>query len=137
MALASLLAAGCGGKPVTRAGVIARGNAICTTAARETENLPASGGSTPAFEAEAPIVTKEATAIDALPVPSARRALFLRFIAAENRLAAGYRRLATLERAGETAAMQSQVRELEGNDAWRLAGEYGMAECSGPHASVG
>lgn len=139
-ALAAVALAGCGSKAVARAGVIARGNAICATAARETANLPASagrpGGSTFAFEADAPIFTREAKAMDALPVPKARRALFERFIAAEDALAAGYRRLAAAQRAGNDAAIRRTTPTLEGNDALRLAGEYGMSQCSGPVATV-
>ncbi|MGH2908282.1 MAG: hypothetical protein ACRDK8_03170, partial [Solirubrobacteraceae bacterium] len=106
----------------------------------ETANLPASagrpGGSKFAFEADAPIFTREARAMDALPVPEARRALFERFIAAEDALAAGYRRLAAAQRAGNDAAIRRTTPTLEGNDALRLAGEYGMSQCRGPVATV-
>lgn len=137
--MAALALAGCGGKPATRASVIARGNAICATAARELANLPAASGAAGAsvdFVKAAPVVSREARALSALPRPAADRALLERFLSAESSLAAGYRRLAAVQRAGAVAAEQSGVQALARSDAASLARRYGLVQCGAPTATV-
>ena len=136
---AAVVLAGCGGKPVTRASVIARGNAICATASRALANLPATSGSSGAsvnFVKAAPIVTQEAQKLSALPRPAADRMLLQRFVTAESALAAGYRHLAALQRSGGGVPEQTAIAVLGRNDAASLARGYGLAQCGAATATV-
>jgi hypothetical protein len=136
---ASVALVGCGGKRATRASVIARGNAICASAERALANLPpASGasGTTVDFIKAAPIVTHEAQTLGALPRPATDRALLDRFLAAESQLAAGYRHLAAVQRAGDDVAERSGIAVLAHSDAASLARRYGLTQCGAATATV-
>jgi hypothetical protein len=138
-AAAAFALAGCGGKPATRASVIARGDAICASAGRALANLPAASGASGAtvdFAKAAPIVTREAKTLNALPHPAADRALLERFLAAESQLAAGYRHLAGLQRTGDASAVRGGITALARNDAASLAHRYGLTQCSAEAATV-
>lgn len=139
IAAASVALAGCGSKPATRASVIARGNAICATANRALANLPAASGSsgtTVDFVKAAPVVSREANALRGLPRPATDRATLDRFIADESSLAAGYRRLAALQRSGNDAAVQSGLAALGRIDPGAFARRYGLAQCGAAAATV-
>jgi len=139
MAVASIALAGCGSKPATRASVIARGNAICETANRALANLPPAideSGSTVNFVKAAPIVTREARTLAGLPRPARARALLEQFLTADAHLAAGYRHLAAMQRAGNAAAEQRSLTALARNDAASLARRYGLTQCSAAAATV-
>jgi hypothetical protein len=136
---ASCVLAGCGGKPATRASVIARGDAICASAGRALANLPATNdasGTTVDFVRAAPIVHREASALNALPRPAADRTVLEHFLAAESQLAAGYHRLAAAQRSGDDAAEQRGISALARNDAASLARRYGLTQCSAEAATV-
>ncbi len=138
-AAASIAVAGCGSKPATRASVIARANAICATASRALANLPAAtgtSGTTVDLVRAAPIVSHEARALSALPRPAAERAALDRFIAGESALAAGYRRLAALQRRGDGAGVQSGLSALGRIDPGAAARAYGLAQCGATPATV-
>jgi BarA-like signal transduction histidine kinase len=138
-AAASLSLTACGSKPATRASVIARGDAICATANRALANLPPASnasGTTVDFVKAAPIVTHEATQLSALPRPSADHTVLDRFIAAESSLAAGFRHLATAQRAGNDAAVQRGLATLAHNNAASLAQKYGLRQCGAAAATV-
>jgi hypothetical protein len=139
LAAASITLAGCGSKPATRASVIARADAICATANRALANLPpASGasGTTIDFIRAAPVVSREAKALRALPHPVTDRATLDHFIAGESSLAAGYRRLAAVQRAGDDAAVQSGLAALGRIDPAPFARRYGLAQCGATAATV-
>ncbi len=119
--------------------MIARGNAICATANRALANLPPAGGAsgeTVDFVKAAPVVGREAKALRGLPRPAADRATLERFIADESSLAAGYRRLASLQRTGDDAAVQSGLVALGRIDPGTFARRYGLAQCGAAAATV-
>jgi hypothetical protein len=120
--------------------VIARGNAICTNASRALANLPPASdgatGTTVDFVKASPVITHEVTALNGLPRPAAGHRLLKRFLAAEAALAAGYRHLAAVQRAGGGAAEQRGLEALSRNDAASLGRQYGLTQCGAANPTV-
>jgi hypothetical protein len=141
-AACSLLAA-CGGTQVTKSDVVARGNAICAGALRDMRAVPAPAGTSgslaalSAYERQvAPIVEREAKAIQALPKPSEERALLERYMAAVARDAAQYRVLAGAAQAGDAAGVAQALATLRQSGAASLAGQYGLTQCAAPGSTA-
>lgn len=140
---ACALLAACGGTQVTKSDVVARGNAICAGALRDMRAVPAPAGTSgslaalSAYERQvAPIVEREAKAIQALPKPSEGRALLERYMAAVARDAAQYRVLAGAAQAGDAAGVAQALANLRASGAASLATEYGLTQCAAPGSTA-
>lgn len=121
--------------------MIARGDAICSSAARAIHGTTAPTGTSSAALARylghvAPILAREATALNGLPRPAVRRSQLEAFLASETTLAADYGRLAAAARAGNESTLQRSLNALEGVDAAALARRYGLDQCTGAIATV-
>ncbi len=121
--------------------MIARGNAICSTAASAVRATPSPSGSSSGALATylkrvVPIIDREAGSLGALPRPARGRDRLDAFAAAEAKLAADYGQLAAAVRAGDQTAVSRALASLQGNDAPALAARYGLTQCTGSTATV-
>ena len=140
-AVCSLVLSACGGHAATPANVIARGNAICSTAASAVRAAPSPAGSSTAALAHyltrvAPVIDTEVAALRALPRPARGRSRLDAFIAAEAKLAADYRQLAAAARRGDQGAVSRALGALQSSDAPALATRYGLSQCTGSTGTV-
>lgn len=139
--------AGCGGSgghKATRAGVIAQANAACSTAQNTIRAIPSPAsdqGSLPALASYlrkvTPVLDSEVASLRKLPRPAAQRSTLNAFIAAEAKLADGYRTLAAAARRGDQDAVTRALSELQNNRSGTLAGRYGLRQCTGLQGTVG
>ena len=126
--------AGCGSHAVTRAQVIARGDAICDTTLRavrvnETGSVQVS--------AIVPLIAREVSQLTALPRPAEDRALLTSYLSAMHMELTQWRALAAAQAAGRGSAVTQAQSELSRNGAPQLAARYGMRDCAGAGATVG
>jgi hypothetical protein len=140
---AALLISGCG-STVTKHDVIKRANAICANTLRDVRALvpPTPSGNrggrfsvgvpdTRYLNALAGLIQTEAGQLSKLPRPARDRALLSQYIAAVDRVAAGYRRLATASKQGSNGRVAAILSALRANPAPALATRYGMTVCAG------
>lgn len=137
-ALATIVVTACGGHTATKQDVIARGNAICAGAQRDllATPSPAEGetslpGLAEYLAAIMPILRREVSNLEALPRPSANRALLDQYISAVASLGATYGKLATAAQHGDQDAVNAALAQLAANPASSLAARYGLNQCAG------
>ena len=135
--VAALLPAGCGGSSVSRADVIARGNAICASALRQIRSVTPptlAPASLPAMSAYlhqvVPIVEKEIAGLRKLPRPSTNQALLDRYITAVSGTAAEYRALEKAAAGGDQDRVDGALSALSTSSASSLAAAYGLDQCA-------
>ena len=134
----ALALAGCGGgSSVSRADVIARGNAICAAALRQIRTVAAptqAPASLPAMSdylhQVVPIVEKEISGLRKLPRPSTGQALLQRYISAVAGTAADYRALQHAAAAGDQNGVDAALSALSTSSASSLAAAYGLDQCA-------
>jgi hypothetical protein len=138
VALAVVTLGACGSAAVTREDVIARGDAICSSALRSIRATapPAQGAGSLAALASylqrvLPIVDKEAAELRALPRPASGRATLKRYIAAVTGSAAEYGALAAAAARGDRSASDAALAALRADQASALALQYGLTQCAG------
>jgi hypothetical protein len=137
LAAGCITATACGGHPVTKKDVIARGNAICAGALRDIRALPspaAAGASTAGLakylQQVVPIVDKEIAGLRALPRPARDLAVLQRYLAAMTGIDSQYRALLAAARSGDSTAVSARLSTLAGSPAAGLASRYGLTQCA-------
>jgi len=132
--------AACGGQGVTKADVIARGNAICTKSLRQIRAVQTPGGSAAdlaGYLAQvAPIVQLEAKQIRALPRPAAQRSLLQRYVEAVTSDASTYQALAAAAHSGNDGAVAQGLAQLRASPSASLAAQYGLTQCAAPGSTA-
>jgi hypothetical protein len=121
--------------------VIARGNAICSSALSAIRAVPPpSGGSAAALGAYLqkvrPIVDKETSQLGALPRPAARKATLDAFVAAFEASDRAYRRAAAAGGRGDADGIAQALSALRSSRVAPLARAYGLTDCTGGLATV-
>jgi hypothetical protein len=144
--LAALLT-GCGSSYRKR-DFVARADAICTTAVRQTRSITPPSFTRPAarqlsaladyLAAVLPIVESEATQLRALRRPtedaSAGNTL-ARYLAAVAQAASDYRTLATEAQRGDAQGVSNAEAALRASPVASLATSYGLSSCANPGAT--
>lgn len=136
--LVALVATACGSASPTKKDVIARGNAICSSAVSAARAVvpPATGagsGSALAgyFRQLEPIVAHEVAQLRKLPRPDADKAVLNQYIDAVTRAGTTYKALAAAAgRRGDIAGVAKDLGELRASPAQSLAQKYGMSQCA-------
>ena len=137
-ATVALVVAACGGHTTTKQDVIARGNAICASAARDLLATPPPAGGEASLSGLAaylraimPILQRELSNLQALPRPTADRALLDQYVSAVTKSGATYRALAAAAQGGDQDAVNQALAQLQANPAPSLAARYGLKQCAG------
>lgn len=142
------LVGGCGGT-ITKRDFVARADAICATAVRDTRSI-APPGVAPGQQQQlralgkylaqlVPIVQSQATQIQALRRPAEDahdRALLARFLAALAQIVSDYRKLAAAANRGDAPGVSSAEAALRANPVASLAAGYGLSTCGTSGATV-
>jgi hypothetical protein len=135
-AVAGLALAGCGAShAASRKDVIARGDAICATAASAVRSVPPPSGQSSAslaryYRRVTPIVETEVRELRGLPRPAQDRVLMSRYVRAIASSAAQYQVLAAAAQRGDRGALARASAALRSNPAASLAARYGIADCA-------
>jgi hypothetical protein len=148
LAVASI-AAGCGGSGYTKQDFVARANAICTTALRQTRSItPPSGtqaspGPDTALAAYlngvVPVLETEASQLRALPRPPGDKTeqdTLKRYLAAVGQTVTSYKQLAAAAKRGDDQAVASAEAALGSSPVYTLATSYGLSSCGTPGATT-
>jgi hypothetical protein len=135
--LVAVVATACGSSSATKKDVVARGNAICSSAVSSVRAVvpPAKGaGSGTAlagyFKQLQPIVAKEVSQLRKLPRPSADKAVLDRYIASVTKAGNVYKQLASAAQRNDIPGVAKYLGELRANPAQSLARQYGMTQCA-------
>ena len=135
--LIALVATACGGSGTSKKDVIARGNAICSSAVSSARAVvpPAKGtgsGSALAgyFKQLEPIVAHEVSQLRKLPHPDADKAVLNQYTAAVTKAGTTYKALAAAAQRGDIAGVAKYLGELRASPAQSLAQKYGMSQCA-------
>ena len=147
--LIALLAAGCGGSSYTKSDFVARANAICSGALRQTRSIAppsatqASGGQDGALAAYlssvVPVLEREASQLKELrrPPGSEREKTTLGlYLAALTRTVAEYKSLAAAAKRGDDQAVADAEAALSSSPVYSLAASYGLRSCGTPGATT-
>ncbi len=147
LALAALLP-GCGASSYPKRDFVARADAICTSAVRQTRSIAAPSFTRPAARqlsalagylgAVLPIVQSEAAQLRALRRPtqdaSAERTL-ARYLAAVAQTASDYRALAAAAKRSDAQGVANAEAALRASPVASLAARYGLRSCGIPGAT--
>jgi hypothetical protein len=135
--LVAVALAACGGSSATKKDVIARGNAICSSAVSAARAVvpPAKGaGSGTAlagyFKQLGPIVAKEVSQLRKLPRPSTDKAVLDRYIDSVTKAGNVYKQLAAAARRDDIQSVANYLSALRASPAQSLAQQYGMSQCA-------
>jgi hypothetical protein len=128
---------------------VARADAICTGAVRQTRSIPppaaaqAAGAQYTALASYlngvVPVLESEASQLRALrrpPGSASDRALLERYFAALAQTVASYKSLATAARNGDEAGVASAEAALGSSPVYSLAESYGLRSCGTPGATT-
>ncbi|MDQ6850029.1 MAG: hypothetical protein M3070_08685 [Actinomycetota bacterium] len=135
--LVAVVATACGSSSSTKKDVIARGNAICSSAVNSVRAVvpPAKGaGSGTAlagyFRQLEPIVAKEVTQLRKLPRPSTDRAVLNRYIDSVTKAGNVYKQLVSAAERNDIPGVAKHLSALRASPAQSLAQRYGMSKCA-------
>jgi hypothetical protein len=135
--LVAVALAACGGSSATKKDVIARANAICSSAVSSVRAVvpPAKGaGSGTAlagyFKQLEPIVAKEVSQLGKLPRPSTDKAVLDRYIDSVTKAGNVYRQLAAAAKRDDIQSVAKYLSALRASPAQSLARQYGMSQCA-------
>jgi hypothetical protein len=135
--LVALAVAACGGSSATKKDVIARGNAICSSAVSSVRAVvpPAKGASSGTalagyFKQLEPIVAKEVSQLRKLPRPSTDKALLDRYIDSVTKAGNVYKQLAAAAQRNDIPGVANYLGALRASPAQSLAQRYGMSQCA-------
>jgi hypothetical protein len=135
--LVALAATACGSSAPTKKDVIARGNAICSSAVSSVRAVvppPKNAGSGSAlagyFKQLEPIVAHEVAQLRKLPRPDADKAVLNQYIDAVTKAGTTYTVLAAAARRGDIAGVAKYLGELRASPAQSLAQKYGLTQCA-------
>jgi hypothetical protein len=137
--LVALVATACGSSAPTKKDVIARGNAICSSAVSSVRAVAPAKGSGSAlagyFKQLEPIVAHEVSQLRKLPRPDTDKAVLNQYIDAVTKAGTTYTALAAAARRGDLTAVAKYLGELRANPAQSLAQKYGMSQCAAAAAT--
>jgi hypothetical protein len=140
--LVALVATACGSSAPTTKDVIARGNAICSSAVSSVRAVtppPKNAGSGSAlagyFKQIEPIVAHEVSQLRKLPRPDTDKAVLNQYIDAVTKAGTTYTALAAAARRGDLNAVAKYLGELRASPAQSLAQKYGMTQCAAAAAT--
>ena len=135
--LVAVVTTACGSASPTKKDVIARGNAICSSAVSSVRAVvpPAKGaGSATAlagyFKQLEPIVANEVSQLRKLPRPSVDQALLNRYIDAVSEAGTVYKRLVSAAERNDVPAVARYLGALRASPAQSLAQRYGIGQCA-------
>ena len=145
----AFVVAGCGGSGYTKQDFIARANAICTNALRQTRSItpPSVAQANPAQDAAlatyvssvVPVLESEASQLRALRRPSDNahdRATLERYFAALTEAIHQYKALSAAAKRGDDQALASAEAALGASPVYSLAASYGLHSCGTPGATT-
>ena len=132
----------CGKDGVTKADVIAQGNAICQDAQAKVRTLKPPDGTSlralaPYLAKASRIVDDQAAKLRRLPRAGDDAAALARFKAASSRDAKRYRGLSDAANAHDRGAYERAATALRTSTSSRLADRYGLTGCSGASPTDG
>jgi hypothetical protein len=147
LALAAVLP-GCGAGSYTKTDFVARADAICTSAVRQTRSIAAPSFNRPAagqlsaladyLAAVLPIVQSEAAQLRALRRPTQDApagATLARYLASVAQAASDYRALAAAAKRGDAQGVANAEAALRASPVASLATGYGLRSCGVPGAT--
>lgn len=147
--LVALLAAGCGGSGYTKSDFVARADAICASALRQTRSIAppgaaqASGGQDGALAAylarAVPVLENEASQLRGLRQPPGNaqdKAALSRYLAALGQTVSYYKQLAAAAKRGDDQAVADTEAALGSSPVYSLATSYGLRSCGTPGATT-
>jgi hypothetical protein len=137
LALAVVLA-GCGGG-YTKSDFVARADAICASALRQTRSIPPGADLGGYLAAVLAVVQSEATQLRALrrpPDTAGDRATLEQYFAALGQTVSDYRQLAAAAQSGDQQIVASAEASLAASPLESLAARYGLRSCGAPTATV-
>jgi hypothetical protein len=136
--MAVVLIAGCGGS-YTKSDFVARADAICASALRQTRSIDPTNALGQYVAAVLPIVQSEATQLRALkrPAQDARdKAALSRYLGALAQEVQNYRKLAVAAKRGDGQGVTDAEAALRASPAASLASGYGLRACGTPGATT-
>lgn len=141
MALLPVIAliAGCGGSAYTKRDFIARADAICASALRETRSIPAGPDLASYAAAVLPVIQSEANQLRSLrrpPDDGRNQARLNQYFAALAKTVRDYHTLAAAARRGDQEAVAAAEASLAASPLESLATSYGLRSCGAPGATV-
>lgn len=135
--LVALVATACGSSSPTKKDVIARGNAICSSAVSSVRAVvpPAKGASSGTalagyFKLLEPIVAKEVSQLRKLPRPSTDKAVLNRYIDSVSKAGDIYKQLVSAAQRNDIPGVAKYLGALRASPAQSLAQRYGMTQCA-------
>jgi hypothetical protein len=135
--LVAVIATACGSSSATKKDVIARGNAICSSAVSSVRAVvpPAKGaGSGTAlagyFKQLEPIVAREVSQLRKLPRPGTEKAVLNRYIDSVTKAGNVYKQLVSAAQRNDIPGVAKYLGDLRASPAQSLAQRYGMRQCA-------
>jgi hypothetical protein len=135
--LLAVVASACGGSSATKKDVIARGNAICSSAVSSVRAVvPPANGTTSGtalagyFKRLEPIVAKEVSQLRKLPRPSTDQAVLNRYIDSVTKAGDVYKQLVAAAQRNDIPGVARYLGALRASPAQSLAQQYGMSQCA-------
>jgi hypothetical protein len=135
--LVAVVATACGSSSPTKKDVIARGNAICSSAVSSVRAVvpPAKGASSGTalagyFKQLEPIVAKEVSQLRKLPRPSSDKAVLTRYIDSVTKAGNVYKQLVSAAQRNDIPGVAKYLGALRASPAQSLAQQYGMSQCA-------
>lgn len=131
--------AGCGGSSYSKRDFLARADAICASALRQTRSIPPGTDLAAYAAAVLPVIQSEADQLRALrrPADSARdRATLDQYFAALGQTVGDYRELAAAAKGGDQQTVANAEASLASSPLDSLAASYGLSSCGAPSATV-
>jgi hypothetical protein len=138
LALAAAVA-GCGGSSYSKRDFLARANAICASALRQTRSIAPGTALATYLSAYVPVLESEETQLRALRRPPGTahdRATLNQYYAALSQTVAEYRQLAAAVKSGDDQAVTNAEAALGASPVFALATSYGLSSCGTPGSTA-
>jgi hypothetical protein len=135
--VAAAAIAGCGSS-YTKSDFIARADAICASALRQTRSIAPTSALGEYVAAVLPVVESEATQLRALKSPpqdAGDKAALAKYLGALAQEVANYRRLGAAAKRGDGQGVTNAEAALRASPAASLATSYGLRACGTPGAT--
>lgn len=145
----ALAVAGCGGSGYSKSDFIARADAICAGALRQTRSIPPPGAAQAGSSQDAalaaylssvvPVLESEASQLQGLRRPPGNaneKAALERYLTALRESVKNYRVLASAAKRGDDQAVADAEAALGSSPVYSLAASYGLHSCGTPGATT-
>ncbi|MBV9192888.1 MAG: hypothetical protein JO168_02005 [Solirubrobacterales bacterium] len=135
----ALIAVGCGASSYTRRDFIARADAICASALRQTRSIAPGTALSAYLSAFVPVLQSEESQLRALrrpPGTAQDRAILAQYFAALAQTVAEYRRLAAAVKNGNEQRVTDAEAALGSSPVYSLATSYGLSSCGTPGSTA-